>query len=707
MSPLDDLLSIFSLISTYQNAKNILILDHDISSHINHITNNHFSKFSIAANIDKIIWFDENNENSIISSLSKSENSSIVFLLNLQSQLNFSKLKYLSHLIPIIKTDLINIHLIISHSSINSTLPKYLSNSGLLGDLTSYHIYSSLLYTEISPQIYSLEYNNDAGFNHLYLDNSIFPLELLAKSLLKLYINSNYKLRFTSLYLKGNKSLKFYEIYNRLLNDHLQSLNDYDSKILDDIDNTIFLNIHSFYNNSTDLIIFDRSTDIISCLLSQLSYSGLCNEILNPINQLDPIKLPNIENSFFLNDSTDEIYPIIKYLNFSNVGPILNKYAKNLQLEFEKRKNLKDINEMKTFVNDLNNLKLLQSNVTKHTNIAEFIIEKFNDFNFNTNIPILDDDNDFQNNELDSYFNQLIELQQDIISNQLNISNIFEKISTLLNLNDSSLNDIFKLIILTSIIKNGLKISDFTNLYNELVNKFSINKVLPILLNLQKLKILQFTDLINTNNQQIPFISFQNSILELSEAQNIQNFNTLSKTLNLLPIHNEKNNNILNTNNDNQVEDENENENDITKLYNDADFGYPGYVPIFTRLIQSIYSRSFLQLPDSINNTDRAIRYGWNNLNLDSLNGTLIEKFLVPDSKRKMFSSIIPPKISDLSKNKSTILIVTIGGLTWSEISTIKYVLKLNPFTKNKNVIFLTTGMIISNQFIESLSHVS
>ena len=729
LTPLDDLVSIFSSISTYQPGKNTLVLDRGVSDQLNFLTENHFSRFSSQANIDKILWYDADTINeqiqNTIDPASPHAATPLVFLFNLHSRENFLKLDSFASclrdtILPLNAN--FNIHLIVAHPSLNKSVEKYLSTIGVLGDLASLQLWNSLLYFEISPDVYSLESGPDAAFSQLFLDNSPLPLELLAKLLLDLYISSEYKLRITNIYLKGEKSHQFWKIYQRLLDSHLQKLSDNQRKIIDDIDETIFMDLHSFYNNAVDFICLDRSNDLVSLLLTQLSYSGLCDEIFNLPNQLEMIqfKIPDSDEvmKFKLDDSSDDIYPQIKYLNFSHVGPILNQRAKQLQLEFDRRKKLKDLDEMKSFVNELNSLKNMQSWVQKHTNLAGFIINSFKQdaLDLTSGIPFLDnlsvgifESRSLGNVSLDSYYGQLIELQQDIVSNQINTSQILTTISDFLINFNPSLSDVTKLIVLTSIVKNGIKESDFQNLHLEMVNKYGALQVTPILLNLQKLKILQ----IKNNNQQLAFWSFSDTSLIPSESQCILNFALLSKSLNLLPLHGDEN--ISNGSSD-----------DLADRYIDADFGYPGYVPVFARLIQSIYDRSFLNQSDSAvenrkpihqqNDSRRAIKYGWNNVDLDQLNGPTRQEFLVPESKRKLFSAIIPPKISELKvksnksnaklkEHSSTIIICTIGGFTGSELATIKYVLGSNPFTKDKRVIILTTGMINGTQFINSMSN--
>lgn len=729
LTPLDDLVSIFSSVSTYQTGKNTLVLDRGVSSQLNFLTENHFSRFSSQANIDKILWYDadtisEQIQNTI-DPTSPHAATSLVFLFNLHSKENFLKLDSFASclrdtILPLNAN--FNVHLIVAHPSLDKSVEKYLSTIGVLGDLTSLQLWNSLLYFEISPDIYSLESGPDAAFSQLFLDNSPLPLELLAKLLLDLYISSDYKLRITNIYLKGEKSHQFWKIYERILDSHLQTLSDNQRKIIDDIDETFFMDLHSFYNNAVDFICLDRSNDIVSLLLTQLSYSGLCNEIFNPSNQLEMIQFKPSDSDevmkFKLDDSSDDIYPQIKYLNFSHVGPVLNHRAKQLQLEFDRRKKLKDLDEMKSFVNELNSLKNMQSWVQKHTNLAGFIIHSFKKdaLDLTSGVPLLDDlsiepfeSRNLGNLSLDSYYAQLIELQQDIVSNQINTAQILARISDLLINFNSSLSDATKLVVLTSIVKNGIKESDFQTLHLEMVNKFGTLQVTPILLNLQKLKILQ----IKNNNQQLAFWSFSDNSLLPSKSQSILNFASLSKSLNLLPLHGD--------------EDRSDGLfNDLAGRYTDADFGYPGYVPVFARLIQSIYDRSFLNPPNSaVENrkptqqqidSRRAIKYGWSNVDLDQLSGPTKQEFLVPESKRKLFNAIIPPKISELkvsnsqpnaklSAHFSTVVICAVGGITGSELAAIKYVLSSNSFTKNKRIIILTTGMINGTQFINSMSN--
>lgn len=667
---------LIALFNNFSNDSHTLILDPHLKNKLNYLTNNNFSKFAKSCNIDKTTWFNNTGNYNLI-------NNSIVFLLDLSS--NLDKLNTLQLQLKNLITNHadLNIHLILAHPLLKNSIHTYIKQSDLFNLVQSYHIWESLLFLKLPDNVYSLEYDENSGFKDIYLNNSPIPLELQANILLKLYIESNYKLRITNLFLKGTKSIQFWKIFQQLKENHLNSLTPKQLKTINDIDDTLFINNHSFYNNSVHLISIDRSNDLISVLLNQLTYAGLCNEFFN-LNQFEPLITQDKLIDF--NSNNDQILKTIKHLNFSHVGPILNKNAKDLQVLFDNTKQLDDISKIRKFVSKIDDLKMYQSKIENHTFIAEKIINNFEVTNFKSGIDILDDDLDIP--ELNSYYTQLIEFQQDILADNITLVAIFKKLDSLILHQDSKLHDLFKLIILVSIVKKGLKESDLLPLIFKMINKFTLNIVSPIYINLIKLKIIQLHS--STVNQQINFLKFQKKNLEKSDAQCISDFNDISKLLNLLPQHDQP-----------QTTDSE----DPLKLYKDADFGYPGYVPITTRLIESIYSRNFIEEKSSAHassSSTHCLIYGWRNLPL-SLTSETVEEVLVPESKKKIFTSFIPPKLSDLNNENSKIIISIIGGITLAEIATIKFVLSKIESTKNKEIIFLTTGILNTENFINSL----
>ena len=104
---------------------------------------------------------------------------------------------------------------------------------------------------------------------------------------------------------------------------------------------------------------------------------------------------------------------------------------------------------------------------------------------------------------------------------------------------------------------------------------------------------------------------------------------------------------------------------------NDISYVYNGYSPIIIKIIEKCFSN------------------GWNNLLsiLDELPGDTH----CPDNENRLLNPI----------GKNFILLVFIGGITYSEIAAIRY---LNKKIKNIKFIILTTHIITTKRFIQSIS---
>ena len=106
---------------------------------------------------------------------------------------------------------------------------------------------------------------------------------------------------------------------------------------------------------------------------------------------------------------------------------------------------------------------------------------------------------------------------------------------------------------------------------------------------------------------------------------------------------------------------------------NDAAYSFSGYCPILVRLIE------------------KAISKGWNSIK-DVLK-KLSTDFEYPNDELEILNNID-------NKEKKYILLVFIGGITYGELASIRY---LNNKKKKKKFIVLTTGMINSKKIFNSL----
>lgn len=167
------------------------------------------------------------------------------------------------------------------------------------------------------------------------------------------------------------------------------------SKILYDYMNKLKSELISIENNVVSmidqLILIDRSVDLLSPSITQLTYEGLLDEIYG-INQT-AIRLPPekfITNNddqttssapkksqvgkFYLN-SGDELFKKLRDLYYLRVGPVLRVSAKNLTTQFDERRTAKTVREIKQFVEKIPYLQRLRNQQANHTSMAELIRE--------------------------------------------------------------------------------------------------------------------------------------------------------------------------------------------------------------------------------------------------------------------------------------------------------------------------------------------
>ncbi|KAK3771335.1 hypothetical protein RRG08_024291 [Elysia crispata] len=137
-----------------------------------------------------------------------------------------------------------------------------------------------------------------------------------------------------------------------------------------------------------NLLIIDRTVDLLTPLLSQLTYEGLIDEVFNITNtsvKLPPEKFVTAEDKknskeealsepkkFILN-SADELYAELRDKNFNAVGIIVSRKAKTITAEYDERHSAKTVGEMKQFVSKLPHLQAVRTSLGIHTSIAELI----------------------------------------------------------------------------------------------------------------------------------------------------------------------------------------------------------------------------------------------------------------------------------------------------------------------------------------------
>ncbi|KAG7172080.1 Vacuolar protein sorting-associated protein 33A-like 1 [Homarus americanus] len=140
------------------------------------------------------------------------------------------------------------------------------------------------------------------------------------------------------------------------------------------------------------LILIDRSVDLITPLATQLTYDGLIDQFYG-INNCT-VKLPGekfaqtssdsppSDDSSFMDTKTVQLssleilYAEIRDCNFSAVGPRLSRHAKSVKAQYEERHAAKTVGELKQFVQKIPQMEVHKQSVATHTTIAELIQEQ-------------------------------------------------------------------------------------------------------------------------------------------------------------------------------------------------------------------------------------------------------------------------------------------------------------------------------------------
>ncbi|ODV60597.1 tethering complex ATP-binding subunit VPS33 [Ascoidea rubescens DSM 1968] len=635
--------------------------------------------------------------------------------------------------------------------------------------------------------------------NDLYLNNINDSIFKLAKALLNLIVTYPVILNFNNVLIKGFKSFFFYKIFKILKINYLSNLSPADRKneeifnnskvFLNNINNQLNLNsvndlnhFYNLFNNQSDLIILDRSIDFVTPLLSQLTYQGLLDEVFtinsNIINLPSNISLdintnnattsndngnnnngendninnnqgsgnnPNIndkpdKNKIYLNLDDDVIFKKIKDLNFASVGPILNKFAKNLQAEFDSRHSAKNVSEIREFVGKLSFLQKKQKFLKNHTLLAENILLKvkndsINNNNYINSNPTIDNNANTANNEPadqvslqfenmddeeNAIFSKILDLQNSFLTSYYDIKKSCDLIIQLMY-QGLTVYETLRLCCLLSLVKNGINEKNYLNLKKEIILNYGYKHIIT-LQNLSKLKLFYIQESISLlpnlqlsiNNSQL----LNNDLIdELDINTNdqtcfIKDFNNLRNYLNLVPTANDITDNTQPSNDPNSKD--NNSNNDLIETPNDASFAFINYVPITTRLIQSAYDRSFFDSSLSSYLTTSSSRYisqisSWKGLEDISrfLIGTSIEENELKYNNNN--TSLVLKDLNNVKTKKvlknfqSFSFIVMIGGITYGELATLRYIeKKLNDKGILKKFIILTDTMINGNSLIEA-----
>ncbi|XP_057331707.1 vacuolar protein sorting-associated protein 33A [Microplitis mediator] len=246
---------------------------------------------------------------------------------------------------------------------------KKLENRGVLGNFTLIEEFVCDLFP-FDNDLISMELNET--FKEFHLENDptcLYQVALAIQNLQKLYG------KISKISGRGPAASKVWNLLKRLDREEEEK------------------DIKAYRGSTTPvridhLLLIDRSIDLLSPLVTQLTYEGLIDEIYNI--HCTTIKLPakkfhdsessptvmsiDKKEQIILN-SGEELFAEIRDKNFNGVGPVLSQKAKIISSQFDERHGDKSVQEIKQFVARLPYMLATKQSLARHTTIAEMVKE--------------------------------------------------------------------------------------------------------------------------------------------------------------------------------------------------------------------------------------------------------------------------------------------------------------------------------------------
>ncbi|CAL7944777.1 unnamed protein product [Xylocopa violacea] len=227
------------------------------------------------------------------------------------------------------------------------------------------------------------------------------------------------------------------------------------------------------------LLLLDRSVDLLSPLVTQLTYEGLIDEIFgikyNTVqlpakkfhdSQESPTAMSLNEKEQIILNSGEELFAEIRDKNFNGVGLVLSRKAKLISSLFDERHGDKSVQEIKQFVARLPHMLATKQSLAKHTTIAEMIKEVTDSNSFLESLQVEQELlNCIDTDKPNSFIEDMIAQQQPLLK-------------------------VLRLLCIQSLTNSGLKPKLLDYYKREIIQTYGFQN-LPTLLNLEKAGLLK------------------------------------------------------------------------------------------------------------------------------------------------------------------------------------------------------------------------
>lgn len=338
---------------------------------------------------------------------------------------------------------------------------KKLEVLGVFGNFNIIDEYSIELFA-LDSDVLSMEWNQ--CFRELYLENDFTSLFHSAKAIMTL--QTIYGI-IPNVYGLGKCAKIVFDLMTRMR----RELAGNEPQITPQID---------------QIFLIDRSVDLLTPLMTQLTYEGLLDEIFG-INhttiKLPPEKFvqntsdgqsseevvepPTEPKQFHLN-SSEELFVKLRDISFKSIGPTLRTSAKSLSSQFDERHSAKTVREIRQFVDKLPALQNARKSQSNHTSMAELIKE------------VTDEESFFETIQLERDFVNC----RDTDKSSVYIEDCIARMEPLVK--------ILRLICIQSFTNNGLKLKVIEFYKREILQTYGYQHILT-LNNLEKVGLIRIS----------------------------------------------------------------------------------------------------------------------------------------------------------------------------------------------------------------------
>jgi vacuolar protein sorting-associated protein 33A len=396
------------------------------------------------------------------------------------------------------------------------------------------------------------------------------------------------------------------------------------------------------------LVLIDRTVDLVTPLPTQLTYEGLIDEFFSITNSavdlpasmvVDPkggkeATPPADKKLKTPLNSNDKIFRDIRDLNFSVVGPILNQKAKMIDEYYKARKDISTVSEIKDYMKKFTSFQQDHQFLRVHTNITEALLKI----------------------TTDAAFRAHLEAEQNLLA-QAEIEASEQYIEECIN-KQEPLGKVLRLLCLMSLTQGGLKEKVYNFFTREIIQTYGFEHMYT-LSNLGKVGLFkrpdQRTNLYEVAREQLRLIT------EVDERDP-----------------------------------------------NDISYVFSGYAPLSIRLFELLWNQQQrggglpTPPPTQVTGGDEATRDGWllprqfDEL-VKALPGTTFHAF----QKANAVAGNPDESDGDAARGNSVTVVCFIGGVTLAEIAALRF---LNSKVEGKDIIIATTNLINGSSFLDGVA---